>query len=105
VKQFLALPTLALLAGLTACAPYSDEAEPSGQAPPPELGGTCMAKGLDKHIGAKLTLELGEQIRKEAKAAVLRTASQNGAITMDFNPNRVNIFHDEKRAIVRINCG
>jgi Peptidase inhibitor I78 family len=26
-------------------------------------------------------------------------------ITMDYYPGRLNIFHDDKKVIVRVNCG
>ncbi|WP_422267038.1 I78 family peptidase inhibitor, partial [Sphingorhabdus sp.] len=38
-------------------------------------------------------------------ADTVRVAPQNGMITMDFSPLRLNIFHDDKKVIVQINCG
>jgi hypothetical protein len=52
-----------------------------------------------------LTPELEQQMQKEAGAAMVRAAPQDGVITMDYNPGRLNIFHDDKNIIVRVNCG
>lgn len=93
-----ALP--ALLAG---CMPYAENVE-NGQAPP-ESSGLCNADKLDHAVGQKLTADLEARLKREARAELVRVAPHDGAITMDHSPARLNIFIDEARKIIRINCG
>jgi Peptidase inhibitor I78 family len=105
MKSTLAIPVAILAAGLMACIPKADGEQVSGGTAAPPGSGTCSSTGLDKHIGKTLTPELEQQMQKEAGAAMVRAAPQDGVITMDYNPGRLNIFHDDKNIIVRVNCG
>jgi Peptidase inhibitor I78 family len=105
MKAILTIPVAILAAGLMACIPKADPERASGEAAVPAANGSCTTAGLDKHIGKTLTPELEKQMQKEAGAAMVRTAPQDGVITMDYYPARLNIFYDDKKAIVRVNCG
>lgn len=105
MKTMLVLPSAILAAGLLACIPKADAGQASGEATAPDVGGACAANGLDKHIGKVLTPQLEQQIKRESGAAMVRTAPHDGVITMDYNSARLNIFHDDKKVIVRMNCG
>ncbi|MEQ1549938.1 I78 family peptidase inhibitor [Sphingorhabdus sp.] len=97
----LALP-LALVS-LSGCIPATENAE-AGQIPP-EQAGSCDAAGLEQSVGKTLNSEFEAKLKSDAKASVVRVAPHNGAITMDYSPVRLNIFIDEARKIIRINCG
>ena len=109
MKQIVNLHLAAVLVTLGACAPAADKSEsspaaetPAGQ---PELANACDASKLDDAVGQMLTAAVQKKLQAEAKAEVVRVAPQNGMITMDFSPLRLNIFHDDKDVIVQINCG
>lgn len=100
MKPIMAFALPALLVG---CIPHAENME-GGQVPP-ELSGLCNTDKLGHAIGQKLTADLEARLKSEARAALVRTAPHDGAITMDYNPARLNIFVDDTRKIVRINCG
>lgn len=106
MKIMLAVPVAILAAGLMACIPKAD-AEPEQASSEPIIPdvGNCNAAGLDKHVGSTLTPELQAAIKKQAGATMVRTAPDDGMISMDYNSGRLNIFYDKKKVIVRINCG
>lgn len=99
------LPVAIVAAGLGACIPKADPGQAAQQTTPADMTGPCVATNLDRHIGKMLTPELGEQMRKEANADLLRTAPDGGMITMDYNVGRLNIFYNDQKVIVRVNCG
>jgi hypothetical protein len=101
----LAIPVAMLATGLMACIPKADAGQVSAEPAASDLDGNCIATGLDKHIGKTLTPELEKQMKKEAGTAMVRTGPHDGVITMDYNPGRLNIFHNDKKVIVRVNCG
>ncbi len=101
-----ALITALSLAG---CIPNAPKSQTESSSTPPndmaDLKGACSTKGIDNAIGKTLTPELIASLKMQAKADTVRVAPQNGMITMDFSPLRLNIFHDDKDVIVQINCG
>ena len=99
----LALPLALTIVSLSGCIPATENAE-AGQIPP-EQAGSCDAAGLDHAVGKTLNSEIEAKLKSDAKASVVRVAPHNGAITMDYNPVRLNIFIDDARKITRINCG
>jgi Peptidase inhibitor I78 family len=105
MKAVLTIPVAILAAGLMSCIPKADGEQVSGGTGEPVSSGTCSSTGLDKYVGKTLTPQLEKQMQKEAGAALVRTAPQDGVVTMDYNAARLNIFHDDKNVIVRVNCG
>ena len=103
MKRNLAMALPLALVSLSGCIPATENAE-AGQIPP-EQAGSCDAAGLEQSVGETLNSELEAKLKGDAKASVVRVAPHNGAITMDYNPARLNIFIDEARKIIRINCG
>jgi Peptidase inhibitor I78 family len=99
MKSVLLAPVALLAVGLSGCIPKA-EMETASPA-----SGTCDASRVEKSIGKALTPDLGEKLKREAGAELLRTAHKDGMITMDYNASRLNIFHDDANIIVRINCG
>ena len=99
-------PAIALpvwIALLSACIPAADNSKTVRN--PPEPAGSCDASGLGYAIGKTLTKELEVKLKSDAKASVVRVAPHNGVVTMDFSPARLNMFIDDARKIIRINCG
>lgn len=88
---------------LASCAPAKENAEAKQN--PTELNGACDASSLGYAVGKTLTTELEAKLKSEAKASLVRVAAHDGAITMDFSPARLNIFIDNVRKIIRIDCG
>ncbi|MBK7162456.1 MAG: hypothetical protein IPH79_08175 [Sphingomonadales bacterium] len=109
MKQIVSLHLAGVLVALGACAPAADKSEstPAAETPvgQPELANACDASKLDDAVGRMLTADLQKKLQAEAKAEVVRVAPHNGAITMDYNASRLNIFVDDAKNIIRINCG
>ncbi|MFM2409925.1 MAG: hypothetical protein RL481_753 [Pseudomonadota bacterium] len=101
VKTVLAIAALSLLAG---CIPKSVGPRAADNAPPLFVP-ACEADKVQKFIGKLLNPDLAKQLQWEAGAALVRTAQNDAIITMDYNPDRLNVFHDDARIIARINCG
>lgn len=101
--------TLITALALNGCVPSTPGKQSESSSKPPqdmaELKGVCSTKGIDNAIGKKLTPELIASLKEQAKADSVRVAPQDGMITMDFSPGRLNIFHDKQDIIVQINCG
>jgi Peptidase inhibitor I78 family len=97
MKQVVALAFAAI--AVAGCIP---EAEPETT---PGPNGACNADYVQSFVGQTLTDDLGNKMQRKAGASVLRVAHKDGMITMDYNADRLNIFHDDAKVIVRANCG
>lgn len=86
-----------LLLALAGCAPTTEGAT--------EAQGPCKAEPVLKYVGQPFKPELAEKMKAEAGAAILRTGPENGPVTMDYNPGRLNIFYSESMKIAVVNCG
>ena len=86
---------------LSGCAPKAD--------PDPVYGefsdAKCNANNVQSFLGQILSDKLADQMKSRSGASLLRIAHRDGVITMDYNANRLNIFHDDAKVIVRVNCG
>lgn len=104
-KQAVLVILMACIApSLTACIPTPDaESMSSGATDTNDT--SCNSKAVESYIGKRFTAVLAEQMRKEAGAALLRTGAKGGAVTMDYRPERLNIFYDEAMLIAIVNCG
>lgn len=90
---------------LAACVPATDRAGDAGAGYPPSVIASCDASQVNDSVGKTLTADLQDRLKSDAKAEIVRVALHDGAITMDYNSARLNIFIDSARKIVRINCG
>ncbi len=92
---------------LAACASYADDMsedpyeEPLARAPQ----GECDAELVQDFVGQMVSVDLGAQIMAKSGAARLRWGPPNSAMTMDYRPDRVNVFYDDARVTERITCG
>lgn len=94
---------LAALA-LAGCA-ATDTPPPAAEAPAAPAERTCDAAPAQRHVGQKVTAELGEAILAESGARTLRWGPPRSAWTMDYRPDRVNVRYDDDMVIEAITCG
>ena len=97
------LPLSALLAGalLAGCA-SSPQQDSAGAA---EGDGRCNAEPVQHLLEERITTDLAERARIESGAAQLRDTHPNQPVTMDYNPQRLNIDIDDDDIIIRLSCG
>jgi hypothetical protein len=73
--------------------------------PPPPLPLMCDAAPAQYHVGHNATQAMGEAVLKDTGARTLRWGPPNGAWTMDYRQDRVNVRYDQNMKIVEITCG
>lgn len=98
----------AMLASLSlaGCVTTAVETAPDPGATPSESGAMlCNADAARGHIGQRATQEIGAAILRESGARTLRWGPPNGAWTMDYRQDRVNVRYDEVMTILEITCG
>ncbi|HEV7232857.1 MAG TPA: I78 family peptidase inhibitor [Sphingorhabdus sp.] len=91
-----AIPLCAIIA-LTACAPVDESSPP--------VAGKCDAAAGQYAVGKAFTDTLAAEVKKKAGAATMRVIAPGTAVTMDYRDDRLNISHDEKKTITKIDCG
>ena len=93
----------ALLAGalLAGCA-SSPQQDSAGAA---KGDGRCNAEPVQYLLEERITTDLAERARIESGAAQLRVTHPNQPVTMDYNPQRLNIDIDDDDIIIRLSCG
>lgn len=106
----LSLP-MGLVLALAACASSGSDAsagtpprpEPPGipRAPDPE----CRADAAQRFVGQTATDAVVQAALDASRATQVRVLGPNDAATADFRSDRLNVFHDADRRIVRIACG
>ena len=106
MKNNIALVCIAALVApaLAACIPAADAGQVSSNSDTAEMA-ACNSKAVQSHVGKRFTAALAEQMRKEAGAALLRTGPKDGAVTMDYRVERLNVFYDEAMLIAVVSCG
>ena len=90
MRQFLILPALLL----AACAPQPPVVEPE------VVVSTCDPAGYDEFIGQN-----EEIFARSTFPAPMRIIRPGQAVTMDFNPERLNFTLDDSGTIVQVYCG
>ncbi|HYF21905.1 MAG TPA: hemolysin [Caulobacteraceae bacterium] len=94
------LGVLALTAVLAACDTFPT-GEPSGALPPPDEANQCRASDYRWLVGRNRS-----EIPQTPKGAVWRVYCSDCAVTMDYNPERLNIVYDTGSGVVReVKCG
>ena len=92
---------LTLFATLTACIPRDDRPPP----PPPPGPASCGADRVSRFIGAVPTPEVRAQIRDEVGDRPIRYYTEGDPITLDFNPDRLNVVLGRDGRIMYFRCG
>jgi hypothetical protein len=103
---------LALLAGCaTGASDNITGADDSGAAPAtnvlsPDPGNreVCDADLAQDAVGQKVTPSLVEEYRKKARAKQARALRPRDVITMEYNPQRLNLRVDEQDTVISVNC-
>jgi len=93
--------------GLTGCVvSISDNAPDQAEAvSSPPVPMVCNADKAQYHVGRDATQAMGEAILKDSGARTLRWGPPNGAWTMDYRQDRVNVRYDETMKITGVTCG
>jgi hypothetical protein len=94
-----ALPVAALLLSIAGCA-----TAPPAVAPLP-ADGPCVADEAKWSIGSAATPEVVERARAESHSSDVRVIEPGQPVTMDYNPERLNIDVNERGAIIGLKCG
>lgn len=94
---------------LTACATESTAPPPPAPPPvaetrpepPPPVADSCGLKAARKYVGQNRS-----EIPVPVNPSLQRVACTTCAVTMDFNPNRLNFFFDAQTGVVKeVRCG
>ena len=94
-----ALPAAVLLLSIAGCA-----TPPTAATPLPE-DGPCIADAARWAIGSAATPEVVERARAESHSSDVRVVEPGQPVTMDYNPERLNIDVNERGAIIGLKCG
>ncbi|OTJ63551.1 hypothetical protein CAY91_12160 [Pseudomonas aeruginosa] len=113
LKQFSsALVLAALLAGCSSNgdSPTTEGASvatgsASAPAATPAADGRCDANAVQAYVGKQASAAIVEEARRAAGAEVARALRPHDAVTMDYNPRRLNIDVDDTLVIKRLSCG
>ncbi|MBH9405594.1 hypothetical protein I5K83_27405 [Pseudomonas aeruginosa] len=113
LKQFSsALVLAALLAGCSSNGdgPSTEGASvatgsASAPAATPVADGRCDANAVQAYVGKQASAAIDEEARRAAGAEVARALRPHDAVTMDYNPRRLNIDVDATLVIKRLSCG
>ncbi|MPS27951.1 I78 family peptidase inhibitor [Pigmentiphaga sp.] len=100
IRSAFALATLALATGCAAPVPAAAP-QPAAQAPQ----GQCQADAAQSLVGQQLSSVLAEEARKASGAGSARVLRPGQAITMEFNPFRVNVEVNRREVVTAIRCG
>lgn len=94
---------LAAAFALSACVAHTGgvPGDPPARAPQ----GDCKAALVQAFIGQTISQNIGTQIMVQSGAARLRWGAPDTGMTMDYRPDRVNVFYNENRVTERITCG
>jgi hypothetical protein len=90
---------------LAACsiAPPIQPADPKVPPPPTQAG--CRADDAGFAIGQALTTPLLEEARQRAGAGSVRALRPDQAVTLEYNPARLNLDVDATGKVTRVRCG
>jgi hypothetical protein len=71
----------------------------------PGPGGLCDAAKARPLIGKSRAPAVESQALKLSGARRVRWIPEGAAVTMDFSPDRLNLYLDRKGRIARVRCG
>jgi len=95
-----AVPIAVLLAS-AACTPV----EMRGETPAaPPVAAACNADSLGELVGKRASDARADVMQTRSGARTLRWIAPNTAMTMDFRPDRLNVYVDAKGRIERFTC-
>jgi hypothetical protein len=98
-----AVAALAVLAGCAA-----NPAGPSGEASADTSSSAaqaCNADRAESAVGKTVSPALVEEYRKQSGSKTARALRPNDVMTLEYNPQRLNLRTDDKDVIISVNCG
>lgn len=93
----MAMMAVVTLTANAACTPV----EMRGEAPATTA---CRTGGLSTWLGKRASDVRAEEMTAASGARTLRWIAPNTAVTMDFRPDRLNVYVDDKGVIGRFSC-
>lgn len=72
---------------------------------PPRLAERCDVAPLQSMTGQAATAELAADAMRRVGARTVRWKTPNGAVTMDYRPDRLNISVDADNRVTGFDCG
>lgn len=71
-----------------------------------EMGtGGCRTGSLSQFTGQTASQDLGARMLAASGARIIRWVPKGGAVTMDFNPNRLTVQLDGSNRVETASCG
>ncbi len=71
-----------------------------------EMGaGGCRTGSLVQFTGQSASQDLGARMLAASGARIIRWVPKGGAVTMDFNPNRLTVQLDGSNRVETASCG
>lgn len=98
-KQWWAAVAVLALAG---CAGLGGPSGGPGASAPPA---TCDAAAAQFAVGQSFGPALERDVRARSGASIVRWLSPGQAVTMEFNPARINLTLDGRSRITKVACG
>ncbi|MGB3288172.1 MAG: I78 family peptidase inhibitor [Burkholderiaceae bacterium] len=99
-----AVAALALLAGCAAT-PSSGPSAGSGSDTSSHMPQACNADKAESAVGKKVSPALVEDYRKQSGSETARALRPNDVMTLEYNPQRLNLRTDEQDIVTSVNCG
>lgn len=98
---------LALVLLMTGCATPEREAPYTVEKMPVDKAGgfECTAEPVQYAVDKKTSVALAQELMAKSGASILRWIPPRSAVTMDFNPVRLNIGYDDNMVVDRVSCG
>lgn len=95
------------LFALAACAPATEEAskQAAPEVPAVDPLKECDGSAGQYAVGKPFTDALAAELKTKVGANSVRVIPPDTAVTMDYRGDRLNIIHDEKKIITKVDCG
>ncbi len=104
------LAALAFVAGCASHAPDISATDTASSAPGISASDTsssektCNADSVENIVGQKFSPGLLDTARQRAQAKLARALRPTDVITMEYNPQRLNLRLDEQDIVISVNC-
>lgn len=98
------IPSAVLAAAALAGCAAGTQPEPAATPDTSARPGVCNADLAESAVGQKVSPELVETYRAQAGAKLARALRPNDVITMEYNPQRLNLRVDEQDVVISVNC-
>lgn len=95
---------LVVLVALTGCAANTTSTSSSPDTAASGNSQVCNAEQAESAVGQAVSPALVEKYRKQANAESARALRPNDVITMEYNPQRLNLKVDEQDIVISVNC-